>query len=240
MALRNELTDVRVINRPDLSAFNVEAENWYTYAGFLKPGYHQFVVYDPYMDRAYFQDFVAKLNQRDFVYPEYPLHMDFHIALKVPNVWKPWRTDTENDLQKCFELESSQTEFQRERLMEKVIKNDQDAEATFQIMADNMHKIVLYQKHLLLGTCTKYPSISFDQIFNAIEYVHNTPKFHMKNVAIPRAQVELCFQSATGADGISALKGAMKRADLLNFLLRLCQQFRRIEKVKYKEKMNLV
>lgn len=47
MALRNELTDVRVINRPDLSAYNVEAEHWYTFAGFIKPGYHQFIIYDP-------------------------------------------------------------------------------------------------------------------------------------------------------------------------------------------------
>lgn len=62
MTLRNELTDVRVINRPDYSAYNVEAEDWFSYATFLKPGYHQFIIYDPALDRAFCQDFVAKLN----------------------------------------------------------------------------------------------------------------------------------------------------------------------------------
>lgn len=67
------------------------------------------------------------LNQRDFVYPEYPLHMDFHIALKVPNVWKPWRADTPADLENCFAIEVQKPEFQYERLVEKIIKSEEDA-----------------------------------------------------------------------------------------------------------------
>lgn len=62
MALRNELTDVRVINMPNLEAPHVENEMWYTFAGFFKPGYHQFIIYDPLQDRAFCNDFVAKLN----------------------------------------------------------------------------------------------------------------------------------------------------------------------------------
>lgn len=54
---------------------------------------------------------------------------------------------------------------------------------------------------------------------------------------VPRAVIELCFQSATLADGISALQRGMRRVELLNFLLRLCQQWRRLEKRQFKEKM---
>lgn len=78
MALHNELTDVRAINRPDVAAYNVEAKEWFTFAAFLPPGYHQVLIYDPKIDRAYAQDFVAKLNLRDFVYPEYPIALDMH------------------------------------------------------------------------------------------------------------------------------------------------------------------
>lgn len=62
MANHNELTDVRTINLPDLSAYNVEAQEWFTFADFMKPGYHQVIIYDPKLDRAFCKDFVVKLN----------------------------------------------------------------------------------------------------------------------------------------------------------------------------------
>ena len=40
MALHNELTDVRTINRPEVSAYNVEKREWFTFSGFFTPGYH--------------------------------------------------------------------------------------------------------------------------------------------------------------------------------------------------------
>lgn len=72
MAHHNELTDVRLINMPVVSEPNVSAKEWYTFAEFLQPGYHQILIYDPKTERAYCKEFVAKLNERDFVYPEYP------------------------------------------------------------------------------------------------------------------------------------------------------------------------
>lgn len=83
----------------------------------------------------------------------------------------------------------------------------------------------------------KYPSIGFDTMFDAIDFVYNQPKF--RGEVIPRALIELCFQSATSADGISALKGSMKRAELLNFLLRFCQVFLRSERKSQKKKKKL-
>ena len=76
MANYNELTDVRAINMPEVASYNVHCQDWYTFGAFLPPGYHQVLIYDPKIDRAFCKEFVAKLNQRDFVYPEYPIHLE--------------------------------------------------------------------------------------------------------------------------------------------------------------------
>lgn len=39
MALHNELTDVRTVNCPELSAYNVEVQEWFSYCAFLTPGH---------------------------------------------------------------------------------------------------------------------------------------------------------------------------------------------------------
>ena len=66
-AYHNELTDVRTINVPTFSDANISAREFYTFADFLDPGYHQILIYDPKVERAFCKEFVAKLNQRDFV-----------------------------------------------------------------------------------------------------------------------------------------------------------------------------
>ena len=94
MVLHNEIYDVFTINMPDISAYNLEKQDWFTFAGFFKPGYHQFLIYDPKLERAFCKDFIIKLNTRDFVYPEYPLdHGDGPLKV-IPNMWKPWIEDS--------------------------------------------------------------------------------------------------------------------------------------------------
>ena len=58
------------------------------FAEFCKPGYHQILIYDPEIDRAFVKDFVVHLNQRDFVYPEYPLPLGDPIVKIIPNMWR--------------------------------------------------------------------------------------------------------------------------------------------------------
>ncbi len=62
MALNNELADVRSINVPNLKSNIVEDQDWFTFADFLPPGYHQILIYDPLLERAFAKDFVIKLN----------------------------------------------------------------------------------------------------------------------------------------------------------------------------------
>ena len=40
MALNNELTDIKIINFPNLASHNINNQEFFTFAEFLKPGYH--------------------------------------------------------------------------------------------------------------------------------------------------------------------------------------------------------
>ncbi len=102
MALNNELYDLKVINLPNLVDQKNNSQNWYTFAGFFNAGYHQILIYDPLINRAFCKDFVLYLNKRDFVYPEYPTPQGSVIQKNVPNMWSKWLEDTEEDLDKIY------------------------------------------------------------------------------------------------------------------------------------------
>ena len=72
------------------------------FAEFCKPGYHQILIYDPEIDRAFVKDFVVHLNQRDFVYPEYPLPLGDPIVKIIPNMWRNWIEDSVEATKKSF------------------------------------------------------------------------------------------------------------------------------------------
>jgi len=40
MALNNELTDIKIINFPNLASHNINNQDFFMFAEFLKPGYH--------------------------------------------------------------------------------------------------------------------------------------------------------------------------------------------------------
>ena len=73
------------------------------YAAFLKPGYHQVLIYDPALEKAFCQDFVVNLNQREDLYPEYPTIEKLTAEKeKVEWVWKAWLPDHQNDIVESF------------------------------------------------------------------------------------------------------------------------------------------
>jgi len=72
MVNNNELIDVKTVNRPNFSE-RIDNEEWFTFAGIYPPGYHQVLIYDPELNRAFCKDFVVKHNSKDFYYPEYPV-----------------------------------------------------------------------------------------------------------------------------------------------------------------------
>jgi len=40
MVMNNEVYDISAINMPELQAYNIEKQDWFTFAGFMQPGYH--------------------------------------------------------------------------------------------------------------------------------------------------------------------------------------------------------
>ena len=64
--------DVKTINIPDLQKTRLD-QNVYVYAQYLKPGYHQFLIYDPQENKAFCKDFIVYQNLREDIYPEYPI-----------------------------------------------------------------------------------------------------------------------------------------------------------------------
>lgn len=92
--------DVKSINLPDLDAkyvFQNECEN-YIYAAYLKPGYHQLLIYDPAMDRIFCKDFVVDLNTREDIYPEFPILEGMQIKKRVKWIWRAWIQDQQDDI----------------------------------------------------------------------------------------------------------------------------------------------
>ncbi len=77
------------------------------------------LIYDPKLERAFCKDFILKLNQRDFVYPEYPIDHGDEPLKAIPNMWKQWIEDDKNMLLRSFKIDSSSEKFR----IEKFIKN---------------------------------------------------------------------------------------------------------------------
>ena len=64
--------DVECVNNPDLCA-DLKNSDVYVYANFLKPGYHQLLIFDPLLEKAYSKDLMVNVNLRDDLFPEYPI-----------------------------------------------------------------------------------------------------------------------------------------------------------------------
>ena len=91
--LRNELMDVKSINLPDFTTIQKNKDT-YIYAAFLSPGYHQLLIYDPLLERAFCKDFMVNLNLREDLFPEYPILPGARVKKRVQNVWRMWTEDS--------------------------------------------------------------------------------------------------------------------------------------------------
>ena len=87
--------DIKNINLPNFNV-NLENRDYYVFADFLKPGYHQLLIYDPKLRRAFCKDFMVNLNMREDIYPEFPLN-DSIGKKPIANVWRQWLEDSHDD-----------------------------------------------------------------------------------------------------------------------------------------------
>jgi len=51
-----------------------EPANWqnYVFAGFIEPGFHQIIIYDPLLEKAYCKEFLVDFKNLQEHYPEIP------------------------------------------------------------------------------------------------------------------------------------------------------------------------
>ena len=107
--LRNELMDVKTVNIPDFNKNQTNADI-YVFAGFMKPGYHQVLIYDPLAHKAYCKDFIINLNLREDLYPEYPIMGGMKIRKGIKNVFDPWKEESENTKRRILDIDKGHTQ----------------------------------------------------------------------------------------------------------------------------------
>ena len=141
------------------------------------------VIYDPLVEKAFCKDFMLSLNQREDIFPEYPLLYGVEIIRKIKNVWKAWLEDTE---------EAKLNSFERDRrasdsfYLNTLIKDAEDAQGCVDILRDSFDLIKIYQKHLQARS-DKYPEIGWDVLWESVNHVNSTSKLLTNDKKLTRA-----------------------------------------------------
>ena len=120
--LRNELMDIKCINNPNFMA-DLKSSDCFVYADFMKPGYHQILIYDPLLEKAFCKDFMVSMNLREDLFPEFPIMDGVKIKVRIKNVFDEWREDSAEDQIKAFGLDM---EYTNDVNIEKLVKDEDD------------------------------------------------------------------------------------------------------------------
>lgn len=222
MVNNNEILDVHTINIPDLTAYNIDRQDVFVFAGLLPPGYHQFLIYDPQLERAFCKDVVIKLSDRDF-FPEYPTTSGAAFQKIVPNMWRQWIEASKEDLQTSFKADTATEDFQ----IHSYIKNPEEANNCQTYLCEHVYPVVIWQQEMLLTTA-KYPRLDWESIIPALEAIQESEAY-VPFTKLQRAQIELCYIGATSKAKTKGLKSTMQRSQLYDFLMRLCQAWVRAQ-----------
>ena len=141
LVFNNELTDIKAINLPDITSQNIDQQDWFTFSGYFPAGYHQILIFDPKLERAFVKDFVLVQNQREFMYPEYPVIKGSEVKI-VQNMWRKWVDDTPENLLNAFKNEIETFDMAR------FVKIKPDVQVCKNIMREQFGLIIVLQKEL--------------------------------------------------------------------------------------------
>ena len=136
----NEVVDVLAINKPGLSDYNLEVRDVFVFAGFLPPGYHSFVIYDPRQERAFCKDIVVTPSERRGCYPELPLAAGMEVQKIVPDIWRAWHGDSPKDCHMMLKEASNSVDFN----MSNYITDKSDHKACMRILEANFPQFLLF------------------------------------------------------------------------------------------------
>lgn len=166
---KSELHDTKLINYQNLkSANNVYQRNneVFVYAAHLKPGLHQFVIYDPASKRAFCKEFVLDLNDNLMDFPELPDTMGIKKkAKKIPDVWVPWKDDSLEQKQKSHKIDTRVEKFELELFIKRQSKpNMKEIRDITKKYLDNFDVLKVLQKEMLVRS-EKDPKIDFESFY---------------------------------------------------------------------------
>lgn len=76
----NQVLNINSINMPKcvsdpLAPHEPDSSKYYVFAGFLQPGFHQFIIYDPRDEKAFCNEFIVDFNPNQVFYPEMPAYI---------------------------------------------------------------------------------------------------------------------------------------------------------------------
>ena len=96
----NNILDMKVINEPKcVTEKNAKPEETandcknYAFAAFLKPGYHQVLIYDPHIHKAFCQEIIIDINHNQVLFPDLPFVLKHDDELQLPDVFRKWTRD---------------------------------------------------------------------------------------------------------------------------------------------------
>jgi len=124
---------------------NLANSDVYVYADFLKPGYHQLLIFDPLLERAYCKDFMVNINLREDLFPEFPIIDGIKIKERVKNVFEQWKEDRYEDVIKAYQIDRNESE---NFCIARLVKDEADQNKCFEILLDNFEINKVYHKHL--------------------------------------------------------------------------------------------
>lgn len=165
---KNDIYSVHNVNQPEcvLNQFappEAPGDGHYVFASFLNPGYHQFFIYDPLVDKAYCQEFVIEQDTCFELYPELSKMNKQLLQAAPPQVFKKWIRDDIERENKAYYLDTSPIREQSTQLRdnfepERFVKDPWDLQQCEDTLMQNFKFVQMFFQECI-ALSDKYPEI---------------------------------------------------------------------------------
>jgi hypothetical protein len=233
---------VFAVNQPDkvlqhdyISAtyqpYEAADQNCFVYAKFLEAGYHQFLIYDPLLDKAFCKDLIVQPNQF-MMFPELPKQMPALIPSKrLKSVWVKWQHDTAELKAQAFGYDIGPRKVGGVTVNyfdpAKFIKIPADVEACEQILKSHFKVLSVIFSEMITNS-GKHPQVDvyeFEGMLLRRQKVLRKQRHPGRGNKISKAQIQLCFMQGTKNDRARGLNGGMCRAEFFDAILRVAHSW---------------
>lgn len=215
----------------------------YVFATFLTPGYHQFFVFDPLLDKVYCQEMIVEYNNCIHVYPELSRTNKQLQRTALPPVFKKWMYDDLEREGKAFYIDTSpfreKGKQQRDNFEpERFIKDPVDLQYCEDCLKQNFKIFQVFFVECL-ALSAKYPEIDLqtflDQINLAFQKINEVTEGD-NQFNLMAAELEIQYISATRSDDRN--RRSLCRGEMLELMLRISNIKYRKLKIKMRRGLN--